>query len=558
MNVKTLLVAAVVSAGGLLYAQAVDEEIELPDVTTVISGGAFTAGKDSVPDYKEILPETDSPKIQLPTMGKSKAEGISVKDRSESLSKEKDIYAEGELGAGYPFYFIGDFSVYRASGNSPFAINFSHESSEGFASEKAREGYFIRNTKVAGEKGYHNEKCDHNIFAEYKTSDDGLQLNSKQFTDMVKHNITGGFDSKWNFKNGMFLSYGFSGDWFSRYGQLSNENVFDGTSIPEKTFYSESSALTLLPVFSFGWSGNGFNAFFKSSYTGQFNLKQADNLVKAEGSSSSESSHRAQFTLGGGWKKDLLELSLDGSLVVGSAIGEKDVVPAFALGLNYSTDMIEGQFMTISLKGGLDSYQSKLSTLENLYKYSVLPCLPVETTDWFCDFGLDFPVNPMLEFNAGIGFKKTAFENGIWQADYGSSTLKHGLYKIFNVERTDFNTKLGASFDYNNVKFGAEWKSFWKDVPVLEEQQSILATISYQSESTKWNLGASTKVAMGDDVDACPDISGWAGVKLAPALSVAFRLNDTVKLFTRESRKYAHSAYIQKGGSAVLLVKFQF
>ena len=41
--------------------EIVEEEIELPDVTTVVNGKTFTAGKDSVPDYTKILPENSAP-----------------------------------------------------------------------------------------------------------------------------------------------------------------------------------------------------------------------------------------------------------------------------------------------------------------------------------------------------------------------------------------------------------------------------------------------------------------------------------------------------------------
>ena len=81
------------------------EEIELPDVTTVVDGKTFTAGKDSVPDYSEILPENDSPEIQLPQMDGVKSANNSVDISERASQKEKDIYAQGELGAGYPFYF---------------------------------------------------------------------------------------------------------------------------------------------------------------------------------------------------------------------------------------------------------------------------------------------------------------------------------------------------------------------------------------------------------------------------------------------------------------------
>ena len=65
-------------------------------------------------------------------------------------------------------------------------------------------------------------------------------------------------------------------------------------------------------------------------------------------------------------------------------------------------------------------------------------------------------------------------------------------------------------------------------------------------------------VAFGEDADSCPDLSAWTGVRLAPALSLAFEVNDVIKLASGKSRDWAHSQFITTSGNAVLLVKFQF
>ena len=48
------------------FASAQEDAIALPDVTTVVSGGALTAGKDSVPDYSPITPTTETARVDLP------------------------------------------------------------------------------------------------------------------------------------------------------------------------------------------------------------------------------------------------------------------------------------------------------------------------------------------------------------------------------------------------------------------------------------------------------------------------------------------------------------
>ncbi|WP_407426953.1 hypothetical protein [Treponema sp.] len=533
--------------------QTVEEEIELPDVTTVVNGKTFTAGKDSVPDYTQILPENSSPEIQLPEMESVKTSKNLPENKDTSAQSGKDIYAEGELGAGYPFYFEGDFSIYRASGSSPFEINFNHESAEGFARKKADEGYFTRKTSVNGKKSFIGNIVSHELTAEYKMSDDGLQLKSDSYSDSVKHTISASAGSDWKAQNGVLVSYGADGAWFNRYGEIMKNSTTTGD-------YADSTkVLDLNPYFGFGWQGHGFKAMLTGFYGLQANFAGNDNLLKAEGSSSSESSHRGQFKLALGWQNETFNVGADGSLIIGTATGSKEVIPAFTGIFDFKTESFtEGRYISFSARGGLNSYQEKIRNLENKYKFSVVPAIPTETTEWFSKITLTVPVLSSFEAKTGFEFKKTAFNNGEWLCLYDEDLRISGLYVTSPDKRTEFNTNLVFSCDFETVKASAEWKSYWKDVPSLEDAQNIKFKLEYQASDAKWNAGTSTNFAFGKNADNCPDISGWAGLRLASSLSLAFEVNDVIKLFHGTKRTYADSEYITTSGNAVLLVKFQF
>lgn len=531
----------------------VEEEIELPDVTTVVNGKTFTVGKDSVPDYTKILPENSSPEVQLPLMENDGSEKTTPAVKNGAEQKSKDIYAEGELGAGYPFYFKGDFSVYRASGNSPFEIDFNHESAEGFAGKKSNEGYFARTTAVRGKQSLFTNYGKHRAEASYKMSDDGLQLKSNAYSDMVKHTIFADAGSDWNLSNGILISYGMDGAWFNRYGEIMKNSVtFDN-------FMDTTKIVDVNPYLGFGWTGKGFKAMLTSYYGFQGNLEKSGNLFEIENSSNQNSSHRGQFKLGLSWANDFLTLGADGSLIIGTATGEKDILPAFTGILDFKTESFtEGRFVTLSARGGLDSYQEKIRNLENKYRFAVAPAIPTETTDWFSTVDVSVPILSAFEAKAGFEFRKTAFENGLWEAEYNSEVPKSGLYIISTKERTEYDTNFGFYADFAPIKAGVEWKSYWKDVPALSDEHKIKASVEYQSLDAKWNVGTAGAVALGKEADKCPDLSVWAGVRLAPALSLAFEVNDVIKLCNASSRDYAHSGYITTSGNAVLLAKFQF
>ena len=558
---KQISKAFLIVLGFSLYAQASGtsssdkvEEIELPDVTTVVDGKSFTAGKDSVPDYSAILPENSAPTVELPQMEGVKTPKNLPENKNRSDKKEKDIYAEGELGAGYPFYFKGDFSIYRASGASPFEVNFNHESSEGFSHEKSNEGYFSRETSVKGKKSLYGETGKHRAQAEYTMSDDGLQLKSDAYSDMVKHTIRADAGSDWELDNGILISYGAEGAWFNRYGEIMKDSAKNGN------FLDSTKILDMNPYLGFGWQGEEFRAKLTGFYTLQANLGGKDNLLEAEDSSSSERTHRGEFTLDLSWEHDFITLGADGSVIIGNAIGDNAALPAFTGRIDLKFDsLFDNRFITIEGRGGLASYQEKLRDLENKYKFSVCPALPSETSDWFGKLNLVFPILTSFEAKTGFEFKKTAFDNGVWEALYTDDGVNQaGVYSVTTKKRTEFNTNLGLFADFSPFKAGVEWKSFWKDVPSLEDGQKIRLSFEYQSLDAKWNAGVSGTEALGENADKCPDISGFMGVRLAPALSLAFEVNDVIKLCHGTKRDYAHSAFITTSGNAVLLVKFQF
>lgn len=530
-----------------------EEEIELPDVTTVVNGKTFTIGKDSVPDYTKILPESNAPSVTFPSVEENPGQRENGNPSGRKDDKIKDIYAEGELGAGYPFYFKGDFSIYRASGDSPFEIDFNHESAEGFAGKKANEGYFSRNTSVRGEKSLFGSLGKHHGSAEYKMSDDGLQLKSDSYSDMVKHTISGEIASSWELGNGILIDYGADAAWFNRYGEVLS------ASDPEDNYEKITKIVDVNPFIGFGWHGNGFKAMLTSFYGFQGNLEKSGNLLEIENSSNKDASHRGQFKLALSWENDKLALGADGSLIIGTATGKKDILPAFTAKLDFKTEAFtEDRYFQLSARGGLDSYQEKIRNLENLYRYAICAAIPSETTDYFASVNLKVPLLSACELTGGFEFKKTAFENYLWQALYTEKLASSGLYVVAPSGRTEYNSNLGFSLDFSPVKAGLEWKAYWKDVPVIEDEHKIKASISYQDSQAKLDAGASAAFAFGDEADLCPDISLWAGIRLAPALSLALELNDVIKLFGNSSRDFAHSEFITTSGNAVLLAKFQF
>ncbi len=545
------LMAAAVSAQ-TSDAAVNEDELELPEVTTVITGGSMKAGKDSVPDYTKIIPDHQTNKVELPELGASEGKIIPAENTAEAAGG-KGIYAEGQLGGGYPFYFLGDFSIYRASGPSPFSINFRHESTEGFADKKAADGYFVRETDITALKSFSGEKSSHSLSAFYRTSDDGLQSESSEYNSQVKHTFGGTFSGKWKFADSFSFFYGTDGNWYNRYSGFET-SVTDRDSVLSKT-----SVLFLEPYIGFGYSRNSFGVTLKADYQTQLNLGERDAFRDFDGSNK-ESSHRGQFEAGVKWETSLVSLWANVSAVIGTDTGDENVIVPFALGTDWKINAFASErLLLLKAEGGCSSYQETVQNLETKYRYSVLGYIPQETTDWYGRVSASIPLRDVLTVTGGAEFRKTAFENGEWSADYSSMlSALSGLYGILPEERTQFNTSAGIEFSWNDFKFTGDYIVFWKDIPALYDKQNVLATALYQAKDARWSSMGKFRLGLGEGADKPPEFGANIAYKVSSSIRLALEVNDIVKLFKSETRSYAHSDYVQKSGNIAVLAKFQF
>ena len=124
---KKLFVVMFAFCAALGFAQNnEDEKIQLPEMTTTVSGDTIVAGRDAVPDFSKVVPSAGEEKNIMP---KLPGEHIVYDDGAEPeanffTGENKNVYAQGLVGGGFPGDFIGDFSVFKDSNTDPFRIEF--------------------------------------------------------------------------------------------------------------------------------------------------------------------------------------------------------------------------------------------------------------------------------------------------------------------------------------------------------------------------------------------------------------------------------------------------
>ena len=201
-----------------LYSQ----DISLPDVTTVINGGNVQAEDEALPDFSDVMVLPQGSGTTVPVLQDVDApESTEVKTEAP-VEKEKSIYAEGLVGGGYPTLFIGDFSLFRQIGNSPFKLSFSHDSAVGYSGKALTDSFSDRTTNIVLDKSFKHETYRWGFAASYITDSNGLQNKTDGISSINQNLISGNGNIEFTLPKGFSLG-AFSGlDFYNRYSDVSS------------------------------------------------------------------------------------------------------------------------------------------------------------------------------------------------------------------------------------------------------------------------------------------------------------------------------------------------
>ena len=526
-----------------------ENEITLPDVSTVIYGGAIKVGKSAVPDYSQILAsdEKDSEVLKIELPYSENQNENTLKAEALKVDREKSIFAEGTFGAGFPGFFLGNFSIYR-QGKNPFNLNFFHESSSGFAGLPLTSGYFENATEISGNKDLNFEKAALSFSLAYKDLSDGLQNKSEKMSDLTKNSIDGKFSLNWSLSENFYLNFKTDVSWFNRYGLL-----FKSESEDFFKALKSISVFSVSPSLDLGWKNSIVDVCFSSSY-----LSQAD----LNGSFDNNSFHRGDFTLSFDSEFSFVRFFADAGIVVGNYLGSNNFTVPFKAGADFSVlTPVSPRKLLISFAGGMESEAQTVSMLELKYKFSSLEDFQGECSSWFGLLDISFPIKNLFTVFFESTFKKTAFSNGIAEPFFtlpeDELSLRYGLYPFKIEDLTQINTNAGFSFLYKNFTLSLFWKSFWLDVPSLEFRNTVNASFSFQTENSKFGFEGLSAFLFDEGKDICPVVDFSVFFRITNALRLAVNANDIVKLVSGSKREYA-GLYAKRGGNVSLVVKFNF
>lgn len=510
------------------------QDIELPSVTTIITGGTQDVDPAALPDFTQILPPQED---VLPQLSDSR---FSPEQNSLDLGNggmnEDDMYLSGFFGGGFPGLFIGDFSIFKTSLKNPFAFHFLHSAHNGYGMNSPSAGYYDSLTRLDGEASVNiTDTFSVKMRGLYNSNSIGLQNQSSLFSSLSSQTIQSSITGALNFSNIFSLYTCLDGFFTNQYGSEKFDSAVQAAAENPAfiTFQLEPSA------------GLAFNGTFLS-----FTL---DADYDFSGSvQSSEYTHRGSVYAGLKTSFDALDTGLR---VGGVFLQDEQIIPFNVfLTLRGNTSLSEKD-LSVTIAGGLESKSSSLLDMQAEHAFTLYNTIPSEQSDWFGSLKLAVPFADFLTSDISVNFYATAFENGVLVPDYSAINSETGLFNLAVIPRNEIVSDIALKYSISLFNLALGWRSSWLDTSAVEPRQLIYLSTFVSTKDSK--LRSSAEIEFEPMRDLVPDISLGVYYAITPSLSLALEIEDIAKLVTGTDRIIA-SPYVSRSGSALLTAKFYF
>ena len=514
-------------------------QIELPDLTTVVSSDGGDEETAPAPEFEDVLDYNFSSGDLVPVLPAVSVNADGEVAAAAASSDEKDIYASGQMGGGYPASFSGNFEVSRIIGADPFSISFDHYSASGFAGHNLADGYSTKNTAIELQKEFIRSNLDFKLSGKYEDAGNGFQTKVEGVAANNQDAVSGQAALAWNFAQDFKLDFIIDSEFYYRFADIT-KNTTEDFNVPK--WIINTSRVTVDPELKLSWEHNGFNVGFAAIY----NMEAWDKVI-----------NRGQTGINFAWKNDKLKVYADAGVVFGNNIGDNKVIPPFTVGLDAVLPVyFSDRKLNLSLTGGLNSKRYTTSELERLYNFSGLKEFSTESSNWFSQLKILVPLKASFTGNVAAGYSNTAFGNGMWTPDYTPQSLTSGLYGFSPKNNLEFYTDFSFTWKYKLFAATAAYHANWIDVPVLQNKHTFSVSFALQSQKGLWGASLDTSYLL-DAKDNKPLINLEGYIQASSAVRIVLSVNDMIKLLGAEERLFA-GQYAACTGNAMLLVQFLF
>ncbi|MCM1321769.1 MAG: hypothetical protein NC041_09810 [Bacteroides sp.] len=540
--------AAIIAAAAMLPPLSAQSVIELPELTTAVSGESLTVPEEALPDFTPVLPPQKSDLPVLPEIAAEQHSSVPI-GAENSGQKHGSTHIEGFAGCGYPLFFLGDFSIYRHNGADPFSLHFSHETVNSFNTADASEGFFGHKTSLdAAKRIAVSSIVSADINAQYMTATTGLQQQSPILHDISTQQLGANFALNCMFTNALTMKT----DLQFAYGNLFGGHIRDenrSVPVPDAAAIDRIPSVDRIlfsPCFELKYAEKKIGAAFAAQYT--LRTVSADERAVT---------HRGFFSLSGSYDFTYFKGAASGGIVIRDQI-------VFPFSLDISTALVSelsDKPFTVSVSGGLRSSQFDPAEFQRKNPYCYFTDKSEEQTDWFICGKTEVPIGAAFSFGADINVSKTAFGNGTITAVYcdaSGSYIPNETSGLFSSARKDifrFDTEFRCAYSAKVFSAAAGLVSRWQDKNDLDAANALFGEFS--AAAADGNTGFSCRIQYDIKKDAVPECSASMWQRFSDAFRLAVDIHDIVKLVTYSDRIICGN-YITRGGYVSVTAKFNY
>lgn len=518
------------------------QNIELPKLTTIIENENIFVTTDALPKFNEdfdipyesgnIFPEL--PKIELPN------EKLIP---TEIIVPKKDLFFESLVGGGFPSCFVGKFTIFNDKENSPFKLNFNHNSSKSYNTKSLTENFFDNQTFLNIEKTFDFEKFNLSLNALYQADSNGLQNVTKDLNSINQNFVFAKSIFDWKI-NDLFLI-----------GFLVKSSIFSSYIENSLNISSFGDFLRLNPILMFCLNpkiyGKFENSFINSELSFDYQLL---NEFSKKITQNEFIPNRFETKLDFSFIKENFICFLNIAFLFGNVLNENSFLFPFETGISFSIPVNFSQKnINLAVSGGLCSVLENPQNLEKKYKFSTINFLPTESSDWFGKLKFELPIKNIFVVNSNIEFFKTAFNN---QTTLPIFNENFGIYEFYRKNQTILKTEFVGNLNYELFSLSLGFHSFWLETPPLDYKQKISFSSKIQNE--KSTLGLKIEGFYGFERNfSIPFINFECFAKISSSVNLIISLEDSICLFSGKTRFY-NEKFITKSGSAAFLLEIKF